>query len=67
MFSSTVEFVPDVVPSKYRLFQAADLICSIELIAAKTEGTMTESEKRFFGSHRVFVRDILRQIRRKSV
>ena len=65
MFSSIVEFVPDVVPAKYRLFQAADLICSIELIAAKTEGMMTESEKRFFGSRRVFVRDILRQIRRK--
>jgi hypothetical protein len=67
MFSSTVEFVPDVVPAKYRLFQAADLICTIELIAAKTAGMMTESEKRFFGSHRVFVRDILRQIRRKLV
>ena len=67
MFSSTVEFVPDVHPSNYRLFQAADLICTLELIAAKPEGAMTESEKRFFGSRRVFARDILRQIRRKEM
>lgn len=67
MFSSIVEFVPKVRPSSYRLFQAADLICALELIAAKPEGMMTESEKRFFGSHRVFSRDILRQLRRKEM
>ena len=67
MFSSIVEFVPDVHPSSYRLFQAADLICTLELIAAKPEGTMTESEKRFFGSRRVFMRDIFRQIKRKEM
>ena len=30
MFSSITEFVEDVKPEKYRLFQAADLLCSIE-------------------------------------
>ena len=30
MFSSITEFVEDVKPEKYRLFQAADLLCSID-------------------------------------
>ena len=45
--------VPDVHSSSCRLFQATDLICTLELIAAKTEGMMTKSEKRFCGSRRV--------------
>mgnify|MGYP003298577537 CR=1 FL=1 len=33
MFSARTEFVEDVRPEKYRLFQAADLLCSVELIS----------------------------------
>ena len=69
MFSSITEFVPDVKPESYRLFQAADLVCSIELVAAKLDAgePMTVSERKFFGEDREFKRDILRVIRRKSI
>ena len=69
MFSSTSEFVTDVKPANYRLFQAADLLCSLELIAAKIVAgePMTLSERRFFGDEREFKRDILRSVRRKLI
>ena len=69
MFSSITEFVPDVKPESYRLFRAADLVCSIELFAAKLDAgePMTVSERKFFGEDREFKRDILRVIRRKSI
>ncbi len=68
MFSSTVEFVPDVHPENYRLFQAADFVCSVELVAAKLQkGLMSESEKRFFGDRRSFLRNILKPLRRKML
>lgn len=68
-FSAIVQFVPGVKPENYRLFQAADLLCSIELVAAKIESgfPMTASEMRFFGSERNFRRNILRSIRRKAI
>lgn len=66
MFSAKTEFVNSVKPENYRLFQAADLLCSIELAAAKMEqGGLSASESRFFGSARDFKRDILKQIRLK--
>ena len=62
------EFVPNVYPESYRLFQAADFICSVELVAAKVaEGNMSVSESRFFGDRREFLRNTLKPIRRKSV
>lgn len=69
MYSSKVEFVPNVKPENYRLFQAADFLCSIELVAAKIEAgeKLTASEIRFFGSERDFKREILRQVRRKEM
>lgn len=68
MFSSTVEFVPDVKPENYRLFQAADLLCSVELVAAKLEsGSMSVSEGRFFGKEREFKRNILKQLKNKEL
>lgn len=69
MFSARTEFVEDVRPEKYRLFQAADLLCSVELIAAKLNAgsPMTASEDRFFGSSRVFERDILRKLMVKKI
>ena len=61
-----VEFKPDVVPEKYRLFQAADLICSIELLAIKhLKGfAFNKSEEAFFGSWRDFKKKYLVPLRR---
>ena len=66
MFSAKVEFVPDVHPDTYRLFQAADLLCTVELAAVKAKsGEMSVSEKRFFGESREFLRNILKPLRSK--
>lgn len=66
MFSAKTEFMASVRPENYRLSQAADLLCSIELAAAKIgQGGLSVSENRFFGSARDFRRDILKQARSK--
>ncbi len=68
MFSSKTDFVPAVHPESYRLFQAADLFCTVELAAAKARnGELSVSEKRFFGESREFLRNILRPLRNKMV
>ncbi len=42
-----------VVPSDYRLFQAADMFCSMELIRLKADASaISASEMEFFGSIR---------------
>ena len=50
IFSSRVIFVPEVSPSRYRLFQAADMIATLELLRIKleTEKKISETEKLFF-------------------
>ena len=68
MFSSKTEFVPDVHPDSYRLFQAADLLCTVELAAAKARaGELSVSERRFFGENREFQRNILKPLRSKRM
>ena len=69
MFSSKTDFVDDVRPEKYRLFQVADLICTIELMGAKLErgGKLSTSENPFFGGAHKFKRNYLKQIRLKSI
>lgn len=68
MFSSIVEFVPNVHPENYKLFQAADLICTVELIAVKMKKCgLSPSECKFFGSAREFKRNILKQLRQKAI
>ena len=68
MFSSKTEFVPDVHPDSYRLFQAADLLCTVELAAAKArDGVLSISERRFFGETREFLRNILKPLRSKAL
>ena len=56
IYSSKVEFVPNVLSTRYRLFQAADVISMLELVKAKLSeiGSMTESENRFFGGAKNF-------------
>jgi len=56
-----------VKPSEYKLFQDADLICAIELLAHKLQTQdFTRSEKLIFHSKRDFKKDFLRGIRLKS-
>lgn len=61
-----VEF-KKVLPSKYRLFQVADLICTFELLRLKYENhTLSKSEIIFFGSERFLNKNYLKHIIIKS-
>lgn len=53
-----VEFGVDVKPRRYMLFQLADLICTLNLVAMKIKSgePLTDSEYRFFGGHGAFRR-----------
>ena len=59
---SNVEF-RRVLPFDYKLFQVADLICTIELVKKKYEtGIQSSSEKGFFGSGRDFNKNYLKPL-----
>ena len=64
-----VEFKQGVKPSRYRLFQIADLVCTLHLIELRLlHGMpMTQSEMRFFGGPRDFKRNILKKIKTKEL
>lgn len=64
-----VEFAQAVLPEKYRLFQLADMICSVRLVRQKLENgeRMTESEYKFFGGPRKFRREVLKPILRREI
>lgn len=51
-----VEFAQGVQPRNYKLFQLADLICTLTLVRLKIESgeRLSESEHRFFGGARAF-------------
>lgn len=54
-----------VVPSDYRLFQSADLICTLELAAIKAdEGELSRSEEIFFESRRKLMKNWVSQLRK---
>ncbi len=56
-----------VIPADYRLFQVADLICTLELIKLKNEhNTLSKSEKAFFGSTRDMKKNYLKPIEKKK-
>ena len=56
-----------VLPSNYRLFQVADLICTFELLRLKMEKhNLSKSEKLFFGSERDLKKNYLKQITKKA-
>ena len=64
---NNVEF-RKVVPADYKLFQAADMLCSLELLALKAESkTLSRSELAFFSSARDFYKSYLNAIRRKQI
>lgn len=53
-----VEFASGVQPRRYKLFQLADLICTLNLVATKIKAgeRLTDSEYRFFGGPSAFRR-----------
>lgn len=56
-----------VLPNEYRLFQVADLICTLELLRIKTQHQdLTKSEKRIFYSKRDLNKDFLKGIKKKE-
>lgn len=64
-----VEFAQGVAPARYRLFQLADLICTLHLVALKISvgDKMSSSEFAFFGSPRAFRLNVLKSVRRKQL
>lgn len=52
-------------PKDYRLSQVADLICTIEMLADKTEFTVSETE--FFQSKNAFKKNTLKNIKKKRL
>ncbi len=65
----SVEFKQDVKPSHYRLFQIADLVCTLHLIELRLlyGVAMTHSEMRFFGGPHAFRRNVLKKIKQKEL
>lgn len=57
-----------VLPAEYRLFQAADLVCSLELLKAKdADGALTRSDLYFFESARKLRKDYLKALEVKRL
>lgn len=56
-----------VIPNEYRLFQVADLICTLELLEIKAQtGTLSKSEELLFHSKRDLKKDFLKGIHKKE-
>lgn len=56
-----------VIPSDYRLFQVADLICTLELLNIKSENeSLSNSEMKLFHSKRELKKDFLKGIQKKK-
>lgn len=57
--------IKKVTPSDYRLFQAADMFCSMELIRLKLEtSSLSPSETEFFGNLRDLKKNYLKPLKR---
>lgn len=64
---TNVEF-RKVSPADYKLFQVADLICTLELLAEKSaSNTFTKSELEFFHSARDFKKNYYKHISKKHI
>ena len=56
-----------VMPSEYKLFQAADLLCTLELVRLKLENhSFSRSEMQFFGNIRDLKKNYLKPLSRKE-
>ena len=57
-----------VIPSEYRLFQVADLVCTLQLLELKCDNhSLSNSEKRFFESDRVLKKNYLKPLKIKML
>ena len=66
--SSNAVMYRDESPKDYRLAQAADLICTLELTALKYEAKeSTKTDDRFFGAFGSFKKNYLRKIRKSLI
>ena len=67
IFSSRTVFVNDVRPADYRLFQVADVLCTLELIRRRLKdgGRLTRSEYEFFNGFQNLNRNYFKVIDRK--
>lgn len=67
LFSAKIEFVSEVSPSKYKLFQLADFICTLELVRLKLDSDkrISSAEKDFFLSIQNLKRNFLKPMLRK--
>lgn len=60
--------VRKVLPNDYKLFQVADLICTLELLEQKIQNEeMTRSEQLLFHSKRDLKKDFLKGIHKKQI
>ena len=68
IYASRTQFVKDVSPERYKLFQVADLACTLELTRLKLEetGTLSTSEQQFFGGAKNFRKNFLKPLLRKN-
>lgn len=64
-----VTFAQAVQPRRYKLFQVADLACTIKLMELKlgADGRLSPCERRFFGGEKKFRHDILRKMKAKEI
>ena len=67
LFASRTEFVESVCPSKYRLFQVADMFCTLELMQMKleTERHLSDSEMAFFNGLQNLRKNYLKPMAKK--
>ena len=66
--SKDAVFYRSAQPSEYRLSQAADYICTMELTAIKyADHTATATDEKFFGKWSDFKKGILKETRKKLV
>ena len=57
-----------VIPSDYRLFQVADLVCTLQLLELKnTNHNLSNSEKRFFENERTLKKNYLKPLKQKML
>lgn len=64
---SNVEF-RKVRPVDYKLFQVADLVCTMELLEEKANAkSFSHSEEAFFGTVRAFKKDYLKYFKKKML
>lgn len=64
-----VEFAQGPRHCKYKLFQVADLVCTVRLMELRlaNDESLNLAEKKFFGGERAFKRNVLKVINAKAI